>query len=123
MRWSQYLLPTLKETPADAEVVSHQLMMRAGMIRKVAAGIYNYMPLGLRSIRKVEAIVREELDRAGASTKMERFPPLVRSRSLVQPPCRAVSGRSSAWLERCVRDAEVAGSNPVAPILEATPPK
>ena len=66
MRWSQYLLPTLKETPADAEVVSHQLMMRAGMIRKVAAGIYNYMPLGLRSIRKVEAIVREELDRAGA---------------------------------------------------------
>jgi len=66
MRWSEYLLPTLKETPADAEVVSHQLMMRAGMIRKVAAGIYNYMPFGLRSIRKVETIVREELDRAGA---------------------------------------------------------
>ena len=66
MRYSQYLLPTLKETPADAEVVSHQLMLRAGMIRKVAAGIYNYMPFGLRSIRKMEQIVREEMNRAGA---------------------------------------------------------
>jgi prolyl-tRNA synthetase len=66
MRYSHYLLNTLKETPADAEVISHQLMMRAGMIRKVAAGIYNYLPLGLRSIRKVECIVREEMDRAGA---------------------------------------------------------
>jgi prolyl-tRNA synthetase len=66
MRYSHYLLNTLKETPADAEVTSHQLMMRAGMIRKVAAGIYNYLPLGLRSIRKVERIVREEMDRAGA---------------------------------------------------------
>jgi len=66
MRYSQYLLPTLKETPADAEVVSHQLMMRAGMIRKVAAGVYNYMPFGLRSIRKMEQIIREEMDRAGA---------------------------------------------------------
>jgi prolyl-tRNA synthetase len=66
MRYSQYLLPTLKESPADAEIISHQLMMRAGMIRKVAAGIYNYMPFGLRAIRKVEQIVREEMDRAGA---------------------------------------------------------
>jgi prolyl-tRNA synthetase len=66
MRYSQYLLPTLKETPSDAEVVSHQLMLRAGMIRKVAAGIYDYLPLGLRSLRKVEQIVREEMDRAGA---------------------------------------------------------
>ncbi len=66
MRYTQYLLPTLKENPADAEVISHQLMMRAGMIRKVAAGIYNYMPFGLRSIRKMEQIVREEMDRAGA---------------------------------------------------------
>src|SRR5512145_2061777 len=66
MRYTQYLLPTLKETPADAEVVSHQLMLRAGMIRKVAAGIYNYLPLGLRSVRKVENIVREEMNRAGA---------------------------------------------------------
>ncbi len=66
MRYSQYLLPTLKETPADAEVVSHKLMLRAGMIRKVAAGIYNYLPLGLRTLRKVEQIVREEMDRTGA---------------------------------------------------------
>jgi len=66
MRYSQYLLPTLKETPADAEVISHQLMMRAGMIRKAAAGIYSYMPFGLRSIRKMEQIIREEMDRAGA---------------------------------------------------------
>ncbi len=66
MRYSQYLLPTLKETPGDAEVISHQLMARAGMIRKVAAGIYDYLPLGLRVIRKVENIVREEMNRAGA---------------------------------------------------------
>ncbi len=66
MRYSQYLLPTLKETPADAEIASHQLMLRAGMIRKVAAGIYDYLPLGLRSIRKMEQIIREEMNRAGA---------------------------------------------------------
>ena len=66
MRYSQYFIPTLKETPADAEVISHQLMLRSGMIRKVASGIYNYLPLGLRTIRKVEKIVRAEMDRAGA---------------------------------------------------------
>lgn len=66
MRYSQYFLPTLKETPADAEVVSHQLMLRAGMIRKNAAGVYSYLPLGLRVVRKVEEIVREEMNRAGA---------------------------------------------------------
>jgi prolyl-tRNA synthetase len=66
MRYSQYFIPTVKETPADAEVISHQLMLRAGMIRKVAAGIYNYLPLGLKSVRKVETIVREEMNRAGA---------------------------------------------------------
>lgn len=66
MRYSQFFIPTLKETPSDAEVVSHQLMMRAGMIRRIAAGIYTYMPLGLRSIRKFEQIVREEMNRAGA---------------------------------------------------------
>ncbi|MEJ2471215.1 MAG: proline--tRNA ligase [Desulfuromonadales bacterium] len=66
MRYSQYFLPTLKENPQDAEVISHQLMMRAGMIRKVAAGIYSYLPFGLRTIRKVEEIVREEMNRAGA---------------------------------------------------------
>ena len=66
MRYSHYFLPTLKETPGDAEVVSHQLMSRAGMIRKVAAGIYDYLPLGLKVIRKVENIVREEMNKAGA---------------------------------------------------------
>jgi prolyl-tRNA synthetase len=66
MRYSQYFIPTVKETPADAEVVSHKLMLRAGMVRKVAAGIYNYLPIGLRSIRKMENIVREEMNRAGA---------------------------------------------------------
>jgi prolyl-tRNA synthetase len=66
MRYSQYFLPTLKETPGDAEVVSHQLMARSGMIRKVAAGIYDYLPLGLKVIRKVENIVREEMNKAGA---------------------------------------------------------
>ena len=65
MRFSTLLIPTLKETPKEAEVVSHQLMMRAGMIRRVAAGIYEYLPLGLRVIRNVEKIVREELTRAG----------------------------------------------------------
>ncbi len=66
MRASQLLLPTTKETPADAEVISHQLMLRAGMIRKLAAGIYTWLPLGLRVLRKVEAIVREEMNRIGA---------------------------------------------------------
>ena len=66
MRASEFLLSTLKETPSDAEVISHQLMLRAGLIRRVAAGIYNWMPLGLRVLRKVEGIVREEMERAGA---------------------------------------------------------
>ena len=66
MKASQFLVSTLKEAPADAEVVSHKLMMRAGMIKKLGAGIYSYMPMGLRVIRKVEAIVREEMNRAGA---------------------------------------------------------
>jgi prolyl-tRNA synthetase len=66
MRTSRFLLATVKETPADAEVISHQLMLRAGLIRKMAAGLYNWLPLGLRVLRKVEAIIREEMDRAGA---------------------------------------------------------
>ncbi|NOZ37305.1 MAG: proline--tRNA ligase [Gammaproteobacteria bacterium] len=66
MRVSQFLLATQKEVPADAEIISHQLMLRAGMIRKLAAGLYTWLPLGLRVLRKVEAIVREEMNRAGA---------------------------------------------------------
>ncbi|KAA6185798.1 proline--tRNA ligase [Thiohalocapsa marina] len=66
MRTSQFPLQTVKETPADAEIASHRLMLRAGMIRKLAAGLYTWLPLGLRVLRKVERIVREEMDRAGA---------------------------------------------------------
>src|SRR2546421_285851 len=67
MRWSQSFIATLREVPADADVISQKLMMRAGMIRKVAAGIYTYLPLGLRSLQKLEAIVREEMNRAGST--------------------------------------------------------
>ena len=66
MRAKEFLISTLKEAPADAEVLSHSLMLRAGMIKKLAAGIYTYMPMGLRVIRKIEAIIREEMNRAGA---------------------------------------------------------
>ncbi|MFS1563782.1 MAG: proline--tRNA ligase [Candidatus Arsenophonus phytopathogenicus] len=66
MRTSQYLLSTLKETPADAEVISHKLMLRAGMIRKLASGLYDWLPTGVRVLRKVENIIREEINRAGA---------------------------------------------------------
>ncbi len=66
MRTSRFLLATVKEVPSDAEVISHQLMLRAGMIRKLATGLYTWLPMGLRVLRKVEAIVREEMDRAGA---------------------------------------------------------
>jgi prolyl-tRNA synthetase len=66
IRYSRYLMPTTKEMPSDAEVASHRLMLRAGMIRKVASGIYTYLPTGLRVLRKVERILREEMDRAGA---------------------------------------------------------
>jgi prolyl-tRNA synthetase len=66
MRYSELLLPTLKETPTEAEVVSHRLLLRAGFIRKLSSGVYTYLPLGLASIRKVEQIVREEMNRAGA---------------------------------------------------------
>jgi len=66
MRWSRYPINTVKETPSEAEVISHQLMLRAGLIRRLAAGIYTWTPFGLRSLRKVETIIREEMDRAGA---------------------------------------------------------
>lgn len=66
MRWSQQLIPTLREVPQDADIPSHQLMLRAGLIRQLGAGLYTYLPLGLRSLQKVAQIVREEMDRAGA---------------------------------------------------------
>jgi len=81
MRLSHFPLFTVKETPADAEVVSHQLMLRAGLIRKLAAGIYTWLPLGLRVLRKVEAVVRQEMNRAGA---LELFMPAVQPAELWQ---------------------------------------
>ena len=85
MKASQFLITTLKEAPADAEVVSHQLMTRAGMIKKLGAGIYTYMPMGLRVIQKVEAIVREEMNRAGA---VELTMPVVQPAELWQETSR-----------------------------------
>ena len=81
MRSSRFLLATLKETPADAEIISHQLMLRAGMIRRVAAGIYDWLPLGLRVLRKIETIVREEMN---ASDAQEVLLPAVQPAAL---PC------------------------------------
>jgi prolyl-tRNA synthetase len=89
MKASQFFISTLKEAPADAEVVSHQLMMRAGMIKRLGAGIYNYMPMGLRVIRKVEAIIREEMNRAGA---VELLMPVVQPAELWQETGRFQDG-------------------------------
>ena len=79
MFWSKVFLPTLKDTPQDAEVISHQLMLRAGMIRKVTSGIYTWLPLGLRVLKKIENIVREEMDASGAQ---EVLMPMVQPREL-----------------------------------------
>src|SRR5256714_1812049 len=66
MRWTQAFIPTLKETPAEAEITSHKLLLRAGLIRKLTGGLYTFLPLGLRALRKIEQIIREEMNRAGA---------------------------------------------------------
>ena len=89
MKASQFFVSTLKEAPADAEVASHRLMLRAGMIKRLSAGIYSYMPMGLRVIRKVEAIIREEMNRAGA---VELLMPVVQPAELWQE-----SGRFQAY--------------------------
>lgn len=81
MKASQFFISTLKEAPADAEIVSHKLMMRAGMIKKLGAGLYTYMPVGLRVIRKVEQIVREEMNASGA---VEVLMPVVQPAELWQ---------------------------------------
>ena len=85
MRWSQTFIPTLKETPAEAEIISHKLLLRAGLVRKLTGGLYTFLPLGLRALRKVEAIVREEMNQAGA---LEVFMP-----ALQPPAIWAKSGR------------------------------
>ena len=81
MRYSEFGLTTLKEVPAEAEIVSHQLMLRAGLIRRLASGLFTWMPLGLRVLRKVERVVREEMDRAGA---LELLMPAVQPAELWQ---------------------------------------
>ena len=85
MRLSRYFLPVMKETPSDAQIVSHQLMLRAGLIRQTAAGIYAWLPLGFRVLKRIEQIVREEQDRAGA---LEMLMP-----TLSRPSC---GGRAAA---------------------------
>src|SRR5580693_6182023 len=81
MRASRFFISTLKEAPSDAEIVSHKLMMRAGMIKRISSGIYTYMPMGLRVIRTVEHIVREEMNRSGA---VELLMPVVQPAELWQ---------------------------------------
>ena len=89
MKTSKFFISTLKEVPSDAEVVSHRLMLRAGVIRRLSAGIYTWLPLGLRVVRKVETIVREEMNRAGA---LELVMPVVQPAELWQE-----SGRWQAY--------------------------
>ena len=89
MRLSRYFLPVTKETPADAQIVSHKLMLRAGLIRQTAAGIYAWLPLGFRVLKKIEQIVREEQDRAGA---IELLMPTLQSADLWRQ-----SGRYDAY--------------------------
>jgi len=89
MRWSQTFIPTLKEVPSDAEVPSHQLMLRSGLIRQLMAGAYSYLPLGWRTVRKVARIVREEMDRAGA---IEMFMPAIQPIELFEK-----TGRKDAF--------------------------
>ena len=79
MFWSKIFIPTLKDSPQDAEVISHQLMLRAGMIRKVSSGIYTWLPLGLKVLRKIENIVRDEMDQSGAQ---EVLMPMVHPKEL-----------------------------------------
>ncbi len=74
MYWTKTLIPTMKETPEGAEIPSHVLMLRAGLIRQVMAGAYTYLPLGLRALQKAERIVREEMDRAGAVELLDAGP-------------------------------------------------
>lgn len=101
MKLTEYLLPTLKEDPADAEIVSHKLMIRAGMIRKLASGIYTYLPYGLKAVKKVEKIIREEMERAGA---LEVLMPSIQPKELWEE-----SGRWSFYGKELLRLQDRAG--------------
>ena len=95
MRLSRYFLPVLRETPKEAEIVSHQLMLRAGMVKQASAGIYSWLPLGLKVLRKIENIVREEQNRAGA---VEVLMPTIQSADLWRQ-----SGRYEAYGKEMLR--------------------
>src|SRR5574341_1476885 len=117
MRTSQTLIPTLREDPGEAETVSHRLLLRSGMIRKVAAGIYTYLPLGLKVLRKVEAIVREEMNRAGAQ---EVLLPAVQPAELWQE-----SGRWDVYGKELLRFLDRHGGDrpsPRSPRRQSSPP-
>lgn len=103
MRWSQFFIPTSKETPKDATAPSHVLMLRAGLIRQVAAGIYSYLPLGYRTLRKVEAIVREEMNRAGA---IELHMPVLQPLALWEQTGRTKAMGDTLLRLRPVRDGD-----------------
>jgi prolyl-tRNA synthetase len=97
MRWSQTFIPTLKEAPAEAELVSHQLLLRAGLVRKLGAGLYTFLPLGLRALRKVEQIIREEMNRAGA---LEVFMPALQPPEIWRGSGRYVTAREVLYRVR-----------------------
>jgi prolyl-tRNA synthetase len=90
MKWTKTLIPTLREAPADAEILSHKLLLRAGLIRKLAGGVYTFLPLGLRALRKVERIIREEMDRAGA---IEVLMPALQPKEIWEQSGRAETAR------------------------------
>ena len=104
MRLSRFFLPVLRETPKEAEIVSHQLMLRSGMIRQSSAGIYSWLPLGFRVLKKIEQIVREEQDRSGA---MEMLMPTVqpadiwRRASATTPTARRCCASRTGTAARC----------------------
>ncbi len=107
MRTSQFLLSTLKETPSDAVVISHQLMLRAGMIRKLASGLYTWLPMGLRVLRKVENVVREEMNAAGA---LEVLMPAIQPAELWRSPVAGCNTAPSCCASRTVMIANSASA-------------
>ena len=99
MKWTKTLIPTLREAPSDAEILSHKLLLRAGLIRKLAGGVYTFLPLGLRALRKVEQIIREEMDRAGA---IEVLMPALQPKEIWEQSGRAETARTSCSRSRTV---------------------
>ena len=106
MRASQFFISTLKEAPSDAEVVSHQLMTRAGMIKKLAGGIYNYMPMGLRVIRKIEAIIREEMNAVGGQ---EVYMTTLQPRDIWEKTDRWDDSKVDNWFKTKLKSGEELG--------------